>query len=1169
MAEASGPYTVALRDEHGIVNAPEPPRRLIVRPDAPPTVTVRGLETLKEASPDDILTIGYAARDDIAVASIELHYAIRRGGSAGAVPENGHVAVKPEGLGSQGVRGLASLAFRSLSLKPGDALTYRLRVADNRPAPRGPNVVWTSPEEITVVAGAEPLVARLSRVRRESVKTRIEALKKSAAANRQELERLGAASEAARRGEGRWDKARQQAVERREADSRELIDRLQSFARDLDKDPGLQPLARPARQIAELEAEGARDMIDRARQESDPSRRLADFQQAGNRLGAVGDRLDELQRKLDAQGKDDAQRGRLQSLAARQQQIAEEAQAPGDRAQLDRLQSRQNAVRNDIDSLIKETPDLRGELLQAETREAERLAREARALADRQREESRKAADPSRHAPELKALADAQRALEDDARRLAMEVDQPLAENGRSRLNSEEIRQAAETIERGDVDQARQRLESAENELRRLTRDIEDVPADPKALAGRLFRRQDALNREIDEALIQVRGKDKLNAEEKAALTSKMKTLARREEEIGRLARTIQPPEGKEGRARFPQEAAREAVNKTARALEALGTLTPQVIEEGKNGARQALERLANELPDGWRRQEPTRQKFDEARRLMNELSNQIVQHVRETEPRPDKPATTAQAAEELAKRLGDAADRQARAVAALKEMEPEPRVEPQRDRAVRRASVLSDILKDLRDPTKREAARAALPLAEVQAHAAMDRLEHKLNGRVPADDLAAELAADQKEIQENLGQASRPPTDPAGPEPAAESQRRLANALRNLNVPDAAIAQAEAVRLAERATRALTNEKRKPEAISAVRAAVEAAANLADRLADRQSPQSQAATLARAERALNDPEHPNDPAQAAIRQRAIAAEVARLPLDNKGEATGRIERAIELADRAAQVDDDRAGAGRPTAATLADARTRAAEALEALAARPSKPDPAPKPDKTPAPTPADPELVLNPGHVATAKALVGRQRQVRERLQAVLGRQVDPQQGIRRDAVALGDALSELRDRIRPLSDRAPYPASEAANHLRVHGAQAMDQATEYLSQGQAPYARDALKRASDHGRPGCTIRRGTGRGPPVRATGDRSEGRKTGHGARRRSAGGSASAASRPRVDGPRPPPARPGARPRSGQSCRTFCSRGDERGRPEPHDRGPGGRVPAARRTHARGR
>jgi hypothetical protein len=1053
-AEASGPYTLALRDEHEIGSLPEPARRVIVHPDAPPTFTRRGLEGLKEASPGDALAVAIAARDDIAVASIELHYAIRRGGSADAGSESGHVAVKAEGLGSRSARGMASLEFPRLGLKPGDGLTYRLRIADNRPAPRGPNVVWTAPEELTIVAGAEPMLAQSSRLRRSAVQEKLDALKKSAATNRQESERLRESAEAARENKARWDRTHQQAVESREADARALIDQLRRFARDLDQDPRLRPLARPAHQIAELEAEGARAMLDRARQDDNPERRAADLKQAANRLGAVGDRLGELQRKLNERSKDDAQNGRLQALAERQQRIADEAEAPGDRAQLDRLQSRQNAVRHEIDSLIREAPDLRSTLLQAEIKEAERLAREARALADRQDEASRREADPTRNAPELKALADAQRALEDDARRLALEVDQPLAENGRARLNSEAIRQAADPIERGDIDQARQNLEGAENELRRLARDIEDVPADPKALAGRLLRRQYALNNEIDEALRDVRNKDKLSPEEKAALTARMKSLAGREEAIGRLARTIQPPDGKEGRNKFPQEAAREAVDKTRRAVEALGTLTPQVIEEGKNGARQALERLANELPDVWRRQEPTRQKFDEARRTMNELSNQITQHLRETEPRPDKPATAARAAEELAGRLNDAADRQAKAVTALKEMEPDPRVEPQRARAVRRASALAETLKDLRDPSKREAARDALPLVEIQARAAMDRLDHKLNGRVPADDLAAELADDQHQVLEGLAHAKPD-------EAAAEDQRRLANAMRNLNVPDAALAQTEAVRLAERAAQALTNSEEKGDPVAAVRAAADAATNLADRLADRQTPQSRAAALARAERALNEPEMASDPARSAIRQKAIAAELARLPLKEKGEASGRIERASELADRAARIDDDQNGARRPSAAALADARIRAAEALDQLASQPTTPAPAGKTARTePA---ADPELPLNPGHVATAKDLVRRERQLRERLQAVLGRHVEPQQAIRREAVALGEALGELRDRIRPLSDRGPYPASAAAHHLRAFAAQSMDQASEHLAQGQAPHARDAQRRASE----------------------------------------------------------------------------------------------------------
>ena len=55
---------------------------------------------------------------------------------------------------------------------------------------------------------------------------------------------------------------------------------------------------------------------------------------------------------------------------------------------------------------------------------------------------------------------------------------------------------------------------------------------------------------------------------------------------------------------------------------------------------------------------------------------------MRETDPRPDRPATTAGAAAELAGRLNGTADKQARAVAALEAMEPEPRAVPQQQRA-------------------------------------------------------------------------------------------------------------------------------------------------------------------------------------------------------------------------------------------------------------------------------------------------------------------------------------------------------------------------------------------------------------------------------------------------------------------------------------------------------
>ena len=81
-ATRSGPYSVSLCDELGITSRADLPRRVIVRADAAPVVAVRGPEGASEVSSKDTLGLAIAARDDVAVASVELHYAIERRDSA-------------------------------------------------------------------------------------------------------------------------------------------------------------------------------------------------------------------------------------------------------------------------------------------------------------------------------------------------------------------------------------------------------------------------------------------------------------------------------------------------------------------------------------------------------------------------------------------------------------------------------------------------------------------------------------------------------------------------------------------------------------------------------------------------------------------------------------------------------------------------------------------------------------------------------------------------------------------------------------------------------------------------------------------------------------------------------------------------------------------------------
>ena len=86
----------------------------------------------------------------------------------------------------------------------------------------------------------------------------------------------------------------------------------------------------------------------------------------------------------------------------------------------------------------------------------------------------------------------------------------------------------------------------------------------------------------------------------------------------------------------------------------------------------------------------------------------------------------------------------------------------------------------------------------------------------------------------------------------------------------------------------------------------------------------------------------------------------------------------------------------------------------------------------TPPAPPSEPELALKPEHAARAAELARRERQIKERFQALLGERVGSQQQIRKDAVTLGEELTDLRDRVRNVSDRAALPRARGCQPRR-----------------------------------------------------------------------------------------------------------------------------------------
>ena len=145
----------------------------------------------------------------------------------------------------------------------------------------------------------------------------------------------------------------------------------------------------------------------------------------------------------------------------------------------------------------------------------------------------------------------------------------------------------------------------------------------------------------------------------------------------------------------------------------------------------------------------------------------------------------------------------------------------------------------------------------------------------------------------------------------AAEAERRLANAARDLNAPDAALEQAEAVRRPSVPLTPWPNPKAKPDALAAA-------------ARGRRSPRGSPGRTAVESRAQPPgwpaPSVPSTSRRPSPTPPAPRRDSGRSPpswpsyrSNKKGEAAGQVARAAELADRAEQIDEDNAGPARPT----------------------------------------------------------------------------------------------------------------------------------------------------------------------------------------------------------------------------------------------------------------
>lgn len=300
-AVASGRFHFELTDAQGIGSEPELARRVVVKPDAPPTVAFLAADDgLTQTSPSDLLVAAVLAEDDLGLAGAEMHYAIERFGSSDA-PEQGKADLDLPGLGTNRARGDARLDLARLGLRPGDVVEYRVRVLDTRPVP---NEAWTAPRRLSIVAQAESLLSRREGAEMKHLRDQLDSIRRQAAANQRTAEELRYAADAARREGAPWSDSQREALEASESGASEVVDRLEALARELAEGPRRAEAAQQARSIAENEAEAGREALEKALDSENAGDRLEALKQADQGLAATQRRLDALRRRLNAPGSD-------------------------------------------------------------------------------------------------------------------------------------------------------------------------------------------------------------------------------------------------------------------------------------------------------------------------------------------------------------------------------------------------------------------------------------------------------------------------------------------------------------------------------------------------------------------------------------------------------------------------------------------------------------------------------------------------------------------------------------------------------------------------------------------------------------------------------------------------------------------------------------------------
>ena len=297
-AQGGGDFDLLAFNKAGLCVANETVRRLIVLPDAPPTLSVGGIEDGLRVRPDEVLIVECGAADDNGIGALNMQYRLNPVNSAApqadlvdaltaeAILETTKVSAEPLTVGSLIVSHNFTLDLKALNAKSGESLTVTVCTQDERPVP-GPQVVCQGPWTIYIDDQAPPGGESSDEAARRKLLEDLERINKQLEQDAKDAEELKDQIEKEQ------NEATQEKAEELSEQEKQLAEELKELAEKSEPEQMTPEQKQKLKELSEQLAEdAAKKLEEAAKEESETAAKKVD--DAAKQLGKVREELEQI-----------------------------------------------------------------------------------------------------------------------------------------------------------------------------------------------------------------------------------------------------------------------------------------------------------------------------------------------------------------------------------------------------------------------------------------------------------------------------------------------------------------------------------------------------------------------------------------------------------------------------------------------------------------------------------------------------------------------------------------------------------------------------------------------------------------------------------------------------------------------------------------------------------